>query len=80
MGSNRLGDLIEIVARAASPDAPLAERQAAFGGHVPTAETLLRHGGDLHDRDRRYDATPLAVTRHFGRVAMAESLAGRGAA
>lgn len=45
MGSNRLGDLIEIVARAASPDAPLAERQAAFGGHVPTAETLLRHGG-----------------------------------
>ncbi|MFI5375427.1 MAG: ankyrin repeat domain-containing protein [Candidatus Rokuibacteriota bacterium] len=50
---------------------------AAHGGHVPIAETLLRHGADLHDRDRRYDATPLAVARHFGRVALAEFLAGR---
>lgn len=65
---------------ARSTDGSLPLHDAAHGGHVPTAETLLRHGADLNDRDRRYDATPLAVARYFGRSAMAEFLAGRGAA
>jgi hypothetical protein len=32
------------------------------------------------DRDRRDDATPLEVARYFGKSALAEFLAGRGAA
>jgi ankyrin repeat protein len=65
---------------ARSTDGSLPIHDAAHGGHVLTAETLLRHGADLNDRDHRYDATPLAVARYFGKSAMAEFLAGRGAA
>jgi RNA polymerase sigma factor (sigma-70 family) len=65
---------------ARSTDGSLPIHDAAHGGSVPTAETLLRHGADLNDRDHRYDATPLAVARYFGKSAMAEFLAGRGAA
>jgi ankyrin repeat protein len=64
MGSDMLGDggaatplhvaaLYGAPVNARSTDGSLPLHDAAHGGHVPIAKTLLRHGADLHDRDRR---------------------------